>query len=191
VLALAASAALPLYAYYKGHPVRVRYDVPLVAACAAIIGAGVALLPRKLQPAVGLVIVALAAWQVHPFDANAPVVVESQREAPNMEGRRAVTAYLAEHWDGQPILMSMGSLAHYMHDLSRGHFAIRDFIHEGNGEIWKYAVAHPQGVAEWIAIEERAEGGDALNWQAKHDPRFLRGYERLAEGGGVALYRRR
>jgi hypothetical protein len=191
VLALAASAALPLYAYYKGHPVRVRYDVPLVAACAAIIGAGVALLPRKLQPAVGLVIVALAAWQVHPFDANAPVVVESQREAPNMEGRRAVTAYLAEHWDGQPILMSMGSLAHYMHDLSRAHFAIRDFIHEGNGEIWKYAVAHPQGVAEWIAIEERAEGGDALNWQAKHDPRFLRGYERLAEGGGVALYRRR
>ena len=108
-----------------------------------------------------------------------------------MEGRRAVTAYLAQHWDGQPILMSMGSLGHYMHDLSLAGFGVRDFLHEGNGEIWKYAVAHPQPVAEWIAIEERAEGGDALNWQAKHDPNFLRGYVRVAEGGGVALYRRK
>lgn len=191
VLALAASAALPLYAYYQGHPERIRYAVPLVAAAAALIGSGVALLPRRLQPAAGLLIVALAVWQVRPLDLQAPVVVEAQREAPNLAGRRAVTQYLTEHWDGQPILMSMGSLAHYMHDLSAAGFGIRDFLHEGNGEIWKYAVAHPAPVAEWIAIEERAEGGDALNWQARNDAAFLRGYERVAEGGGVALYRRR
>src|SRR3954471_24715834 len=41
-LALAACAALPLYAYCKGHPVRIRYDVPLVAAAAAITGTGIA-----------------------------------------------------------------------------------------------------------------------------------------------------
>ena len=191
VLALAASAALPLYAYAQGHPERVRYAVPLVAACAALIGAGIALLPRRLQAAAAPAVVALSLWQLHPLDRQAPVVVEAQREAPNMAGRRAVTAYLASHWDGQPILMSMGSLAHYMHDLSAAGFAIRDFLHEGNGEIWKYAVAHPAPVAEWIAIEERAEGGDALNWQAKNDPAFLRDYTRVAEGGGVGLYRRR
>src|SRR6185503_1085413 len=106
-LALAACAALPLYAYFKGHPVRIRYDVPLVAACAAIIGSGVALLPRRLQPLAGAAVIILSVWQVHPLDDNAPVVVESQREAPNLEGRRAVTGYLAQHWDGQPILMSM------------------------------------------------------------------------------------
>jgi len=191
VLSLAACAALPFYAYFKGHPVRVRYDVPLAAACAAIIGGGIALLPRRIQPAAGAIVIALAAWQVRPFDATAPVIVESQREAPNMAGRGAVTGYLSEHWDGQPILMSMGSLGHYMHDLSLAGFRVRDFIHEGNGEIWKYAVAHPAPVAAWIAIEEKAEGGDALNWQAQHDTQFLRGYERVAEGGGVGLYRRR
>lgn len=190
VLALAASAALPLYAYYQGHPVRIRYGVPLVAACAALIGAGVALLPRRLQAVAGIGVVALAVWQVRPFDPQAPVVVESQREAPNAIGRRAVTDYLRTNWDGQPILMSMGSLGHYMHDLSAAGFGIRDFLHEGNGEIWKYAVAHPAPVAAWIAIEERAEGGDALNWQARHDAQFLRRYERVAEGGGVALYRK-
>ena len=191
ILALAACGALPLYAYFNGHPVRIRYAVPLVAASAALIGAGVALLPRRAQPVAGLIVVALSVWQVRPFDRTAPVVVESQREAPNQAGRRAVTAYLAQHWDGQPILMSMGSLGHYMHDLSLAGFGVRDFLHEGNGEIWKYAVAHPAPVAEWIAIEERAEGGDALNWQARNDANFLRGYDRVAEGGGVALYRRR
>lgn len=191
VLALAASAALPLYAYYQGHPVRIRYGVPIVAACAAIAGSGIALLPRRLQAVAGMLVVGLVAWQVRPFDLQAPVVIESQREAPNALGRRAVTAYLSSNWDGQPILMSMGSLGHYMHDLSAAGFGVKDFLHEGNGEIWKYAVAHPAPVAAWIVIEERAEGGDALNWQALHDANFLRGYDRVAEGGGVGLYRRR
>jgi len=190
VLALAASAALPLYAYFQGHPVRIRYAVPLVAASAALIGSAVALLPRRVGAVTGLAIVAFTAWQVRPFDRQAPVVLESQRDVQNAEGRRAVTAYLAAHWDGRPIMMSMGSLAHYMHDLSAAGFGIGDFLHEGNGEIWKYAARHPLPVAEWIAIEERSEGGDALAYQAKIDAGFLKGYARVAEGGGVGLYRR-
>lgn len=190
VLALAACAALPLYAYFKGHPVRIRYDVPLVAAAAALAGAGVALLPRRIQAAAAIAVVALSAWQVPPFDAKAPVVIESQRDAGNAAGRRVVTAYLEAHWDGQPILMSMGSLGHYMHDLSGSGFAVKDFVHEGNGEIWVHAARYPRPFVEWIAIEERAEGGDALHWQAAHNPGFLKGYSRVAEGGGVALYRR-
>jgi len=189
-LALAACAALPLYAYYRGHPVRLRYDVPLVAAAAALTGTAIGLLPRRIQSPAAIAIVAIAVWQAPPFQKDAAVVVESQREAPNFAGRRAVTAYLEAHWDGQPIMMSMGSLGHYMHDLSLSGFGIKDFLHEGNGEIWKYAVQQPQPIVEWIVIEQRAEGGDALFWQATHDPKFLRGYARVAEGGGVALYRR-
>ena len=190
VVALTACAALPLLAYLKGHPVRVRYDVPLVAAAAALTGASVALLPRRTQWIAGIAIVGLTAWQTPPFDPAAPVLVESQREAPNKLGRRVVTAYLEANWDGQPIMMSMGSLGHYMHDLSASGFRVRDFLHEGTGELWKYAVRYPRLFVEWIAIEERAEGGDALHWQAEHDPNFLKGYTRVAEGGGVALYRR-
>ena len=190
VLALGACAVLPLYAYFKGHPLRIRYDVPLVAAAAALTGTGVALLPRRAQALAGIAIVALSAWQVRPFDATAPVVVESQRDADNAAGRRAVTAYLASNWNGQPILMSMGSLAHYMHDLSGAGFGVKDFLHEGNGELWTHAARHPGPFVDWIAIEERAEGGDALHWQAEHDPNFLKGFARVAEGGGVALYRK-
>jgi hypothetical protein len=189
-LALAACAALPLFAYLKGHPVRIRYDVPLVAAAAALTGSAVALLPRRAQWIAGVTIVALTAGQRPPFDSAAPVVVESQREAPNKLGRRAVTAYLEANWDGQPIMMSMGSLGHYMHDLSASGFRVCDFLHEGTGELWKYGVRDPRLFVEWIAIEERAEGGDTLHWQAEHDPNFLKGYTRVAEGGGVALYRR-
>jgi hypothetical protein len=189
-LAAVACAALPLYAYFKGHPVRIRYDVPLVAAVAAVTGTAVALLPRRARGATGAIVVAIAVWQAPPFDQKAPVIVEAQREAPNRAGRAAVTAYLATHWDGQPIMMSMGSLGHYMHDLSAGGFRVKDFLHEGNGELWTRASRAPRPFVEWMAIEERAEGGDGLHWQAEHDPAFLNGYARVAEGGGVALYRR-
>jgi len=190
VLALAASAPLPLYAYFQGHPIRIRYDVPLVAAAAALIGVGVGLLPRRVRAGAGIAIIALAAWSASPLDANAPVIVESQRDVANTIARRAVTDYLTTNWDGQPIMMSMGSLGHYMQDMSHAGFGIRDFLHEGNGEIWKYAVGHPYPFAAWIIVEEKAEGGDALYWQGRIDPNFFRGYQRVAEGGNVALYRR-
>jgi hypothetical protein len=190
VLALAGAAVLPWYAYLKGHPVRVRYDVPLIAAAAAMVGVGVGLLPRRARAAAGIAIVAIAVWQAPPFDLNAGVVKESQRDARNAIGRRAVTSYLLSHWDHQPIMMSMGSLAHYMHDLSAYGFNIADFVHEGNGEIWTYAMRHPYPFVEWIAVEEQAEGGDEIYHQGRLDPRFFGGYERVADGGGVALYRR-
>jgi hypothetical protein len=188
-LALAACAALPWSAYLNGHPVRMRYDVPLIAAAAALIGAGVALLPRVLQPIATAVVLGVSVWGARPFDLAAPVIVESRREAPDAEGRRAVTAYLAAHWDGQPIMMSMGSLGDYMQDLSASGFRVRDFLHEGNGELWKYATASPRPYVEWIAIQQKADR-DELFRQANRDPRFLAGYERVAEGGGVVLYRR-
>jgi len=190
VLALAACAALPWFAYVKGHPLRIRYDVPLVAAAAALTGTGIALLPRRLRPFAAAALVGIAAWQAPPFQPTAPVVLESQREAENQRGRQAVTDYLKAHWNGEPIMMSMGSLAHYMHDLSRDGFGIGDFLHEGNGEIWIHAVRRPAPFVEWIAIEERAEGGDALHWQALHDEYFLKGFVRVAEGGNVGLYKK-
>ena len=39
-------------------------------------------------------------------------------------------------------------------------------------------------------IEERAEGGDMLALRARADGHFLDGFERQADGGGLALYRR-
>jgi hypothetical protein len=86
--------------------------------------------------------------------------------------------------------MSMGSLAHYMHDLSRDGFDVHDFLHEGNGEVWKSAMEYgPASFVRWVAIEEQAEGGDAVCQRAKEKRDFLKGFARVAEGGGVALYR--
>jgi hypothetical protein len=189
VLALAGAAALPWYAYVNGHPFRIRYDLPLVVACAVTAGAAIGLLRARLGWIAGAVLVTLAAWQAPPFDRQAPLVRESQLELRQKAGREAVTNYLREHHDGRTILMSMGSLAHYMHDLSHAGFHIRNFLHEGNGEAWWMAVERPHGVVGWIIVEERAEGGDTLYWQGQQRPAFFEGFERVAEGGNVGLYR--
>lgn len=188
LLALAAAAALPMAAYLQGHPFRIRYDLPLVTAAAALAAGGISLLHRRLQPFVAVLLLLIAVGQASPLDRRAPLVLESQREAAAMAGRRAVTQYLQRHYDGTTIMMSMGSLGHYMHDLSSIDLGIKSFLHEGNGKPWEFAMLGPAGRAGWIVIEEQAEGGDALSRAAKRD-RWLRGFERVAEGGGVALYR--
>ena len=117
--------------------------------------------------------------------------LEAQWDTSLRVGRQRVTAYLSQAWDGEPIMASMGSLAHYMHELSGSGFHLRDFLHEGNGDIWLAALAHPHPIVEWILIEESARGGDMLAALARQQPQFLAGYDKVAEGGGTALYRRR
>ena len=189
-IAPAASLVLPLYAYAEGHPFRIRYGAPLVVACVVIAAAAIALLPRRVRAGAAAAAVIAALAQQAPFDRSAPLIVEAQRDAANQRGRARVTRYLEQHYDGRIVMMSMGSLAHYMHDLSHAGFRIREFLHEGNGEIWEFAFRlGPRGLAGWVAVEERAEGGDALFHRAQQNPAWLQGFERVAEGGGVALYR--
>ena len=105
---------------------------------------------------------------------------------------RAVTDCLRGQYHNEKILASMGSLAHYMHDLTELRMNLRDFLHEGNELLWAHAASQgPRGLVRWVVIEERAEGGDALFQAAAKDPAFLAGFERVAEGGGVALYEAR
>ena len=87
-------------------------------------------------------------------------------------------------------MASMGSLGHYMQEASQEGFAIRDFLHEGNGDIWLAALYDPRPFSEWILIEEKAEGGDLLAKRAREYPPFLDGYSRICEGAGLALYER-
>ncbi len=192
VVALAATAALPWYAFFEGHPFRIRYMVPLLPALAVWSGAGIGMLPRRAGWAAAIVLAGVLGWQARPFNPQAPMVLEAQLDRPNgIERREKVTSYLTRHRHGEKVLVSFGSLSHYVHELSAAGFRIRDFIHEGNDVIWNAALEHPYAHAGWILAEERAEGGDVLSVRAAEDPkRFLEHFERVAEGGGVALYRR-
>src|SRR5206468_12689941 len=122
------------------------------AAGATLAGAGIGLLRPLLQPFFAAALVVGALMQSPPLDRNAPLILESQRDAVNRAGRQAVTSYLTQQYDGRTIMMSMGSLGHYMHDLSAHGFRIHDFLHEGNGDIWNFAITDPRPVVGWIAI---------------------------------------
>ena len=189
-LALAGCAALPIYAFYNGHPFRVRYMVVLAMILASTSGLGVGLLPRLQIPA-AIVVAAAALIETPPWSPAAPMVLEAQWERPHAEGRRTVRACLARERRGEPILASMGSLAHLMQETSAEGIAIRDYIHEGIGQIWADSLEHPARHAGWVLVEERAEGGDVLFQRHRERPEFLAAFDRVCEGGGVALYRRR
>ncbi|HSK11443.1 MAG TPA: hypothetical protein VK911_17795, partial [Vicinamibacterales bacterium] len=124
------------------------------------------------------------------FNQQAPMVIEAQLDRPNGVRRQGVTRYLAQHRRGEKILVSFGSLSHYVQELSQAGIEVRDFVHEGNDLIWPAALEHPFAHVGWILIEERAEGGDQLAARASATPSFLQHFERVAEGGGVALYRK-
>lgn len=189
-LALLAAAALPLYAFYQGHPHRVRYMVPVVAAAGVLAALAIAHLPRRLRAAGGVLMVVLVVRERPPLDPTAPMVTEAQWETPFRRGREHITGYLAGAHDGTPILASMGSLGHYMQEASRAGFGIADFVHEGNGDLWLAALAAPGRHVRWVLIEERAEGGDMLAARMRETPEYLAGFTRVAEGGGLALFRR-
>ena len=190
-IALLASMALPFYAFVSGHPFRIRYEVPLILGGAACIGAAVSLL-RWFAPVVAIALFLTVQWQVHLFSEDAPLVIEAQLDRANGIGRRAVTACLQQSYDGTTIMASMGSLAHYMQELSNAGFDLKDFLHEGSGPIWQQAYYYePSPFAGWVLVEEVAEGGDMLYQKQRTWPGFLAAYDRVCTGGNVALYRRK
>ena len=194
-VALLAAAALPLYAFFQGHPYRIRYMIPLVAACATLAGIGVGLVGSRLAApvrwALALALTASVIVESPPWSRQAPLLLEAQWDRPNSAARRAVSACLAREYHGDKILASMGSLAHYMQELSHEGFDIADFVNEGNGVIWQLAMeTGPAPHAGWMLVEEQAEGGDVLAQRLREAPAFAKGMERICEGGGVALYRR-
>jgi len=188
-LASLGTAAVPWSAFVDGHPYRIRYMVPLIAIQALCAGVAAGTW-RRGQYAGAAALVAVALVELHPLSLTAPMVTEAQWDKPNIVAREAVTACLREGYRGDSVMASMGSLGHYMQDLSRAGFAIRDFLHEGNGDIWLNALNSPRPYAGWILIEEKAEGGDMLAHIARERPAFLDGYARVCDAAGVALYRR-
>jgi hypothetical protein len=188
-LSLAATAAVPWAAFIDGHPFRIRYMVPLIAIEAVAAGTLVGYVGRA-APLSAVLVCGLALFELHPFDAKAPMVVEAQWDRVNFAPRHDVTTCLKARYHGESIMASMGSLGHYMQETSRDGFNVHDFLHEGNGDIWLAALETPRDFAGWILIEEKAEGGDMLYKRAREHPEFLRGFARICEGAGVALYER-
>jgi hypothetical protein len=192
LLAPVAAAALPAYAFFNGHPFRIRYMVPLVAASALLAGVAIGLLRRpRWRTTAAAVLVGATLAEVPPADGSAAMLREAKWDVPYSAARRRVTDCLVDGRDGRKILVSMGSLAHYMQEASRAGFALRDFVHEGNGTFWSESLVRPDRHVGWILIEERAEGGDMLAARARTVPEFLAAFDRVCEGGGMALYRYR
>jgi hypothetical protein len=189
-LALFGAALLPLGAFHAGHPERVRYMVVMVVALAATGGLAPAALPGRMRPIATGVWLSLALWLRPPFDSTGPMLAEAQWELPFQEAREVVTAYLTSNYDGTPILASMASLAPYMQETSASDLPLRDFLHEGNGDLWTDAVSAPRHHVRWILIEEQALGGDLLARRVRQDPAFLDGFTRVSASGGLALYQR-
>jgi hypothetical protein len=189
-LGLFAAAALPFSAYLAGHPFRIRYEIPLVVAAALAIGVATGL-ARKAAPLVALAAVILIGREAPPLDRSAAIVQEAQLDRAHSLGRQAVTVCLARDYRGETIFASMGSLAHYMQELSHIGLGVHDFLHEGNHPMWDEAIVNGGApFAGWMLVEEVAEGGDVIAQQIRANPQFADGYTRVCEGGNVALYRR-
>jgi len=194
-LALFATAVLPFVAFYDGHPYRIRYMIPTTAACALFCGMGIGILGDRGRSwpvwSMALLLVASLLVESPLWSLQAPMLIEAQWDRGASVARREVTACLTKDYRGEKVLASMGSLAHYMQELSANGFHVADFINEGNGEIWNLALATgPAPHAGWMLVEEVAEGGDVLAAHVRGDPEFTTGMRRVCEGGGVALYRR-
>jgi hypothetical protein len=205
-LALLAATVLPFYAMFEGHPYRIRYMVPMAAACALLCGVAVGMIgspaaphhrsgpddrPPRRRLVVAIAILVAALIEVPPWGQHAALLEEAQWDVPVSIEREAVRACLARDYRGEKVLASMGSLAHLMQELAHDGFAISDFIHEGNGSIWTMALeSGPSPHAAWMLVEEESEGGDVLARLVQRDASFIRDMQRVCEGGGVALYRR-
>lgn len=190
-LCLVAAGCLPVGAFDAGHPLRVRYMVPLSAAAGTLAAMAVASVSGsrgRIRALAAATVVLVTLVMRPPLDSAAPMVVEAQRDVPLQHARQPVTAFLARAYDGTPILASMDALGHYMQETSAIGLPLQAYVHEGNGDLWLDALSSPRRHVGWILIESRSDGRDALADRADRTPGFLDGFAEVAEGGDLVLY---
>ena len=182
----------------QGHPYRIRYMIPVVAACAVFgglarrtrIGAtgNVDLRPRRSWPGCCIALSLLRSNRRRGTCRRRCCSRRNGIAAPASAGATSPPAWRASTaarrcwraWARSPTTCRSSRATD-----SR----IADFINEGNGVIWNLALqTGPAPHAGWMLVEEVAEGGDVLAEHVRHDPAFTRGMTRVCEGGGVALY---
>ena len=79
---------------------------------------------RIVSTLLAVVLLASTLFESPPWSAGrAPVIEEAEWDVPVSVERRAVTRCLAPAYGGEKVLASMGSLAHYMQELSAQGFA--------------------------------------------------------------------
>jgi hypothetical protein len=111
-LSLFATAALPLTAFYDGHPYRIRYMIPTVAACALFCGLAVGLISTLVartkvraagegmvrvtgdwrSGALATILIGSLFVESPVWNLKAPMLVEAQWDRGASIGRRQVTA---------------------------------------------------------------------------------------------------
>ena len=125
------------------------------------------------------------------------MLAESLWDRSASEARRRVTSCLSAGYRGEKIFASMGSLAHYMQELSREGFTVADFVHEGNGVIWQSRCRRVRAFTRagcWWRNSLKA--ATALLQRIRQDATFAQGMTRICDGGvvpqaaNVTLYRR-
>ena len=148
VLALAGAAVLPWYAFYQGHPLRIRYGLPLVAACAALTAPASACCGAPLRLPAAAAVVVWALVQSSPFDCaradDRRIAARRRRTRSDAaDGHQLPARALGRHHDHDE-----HGIARALH--ARPHRAaactIRDFLQEGNEQLWVHAATRgPRG----------------------------------------------
>ncbi len=186
----AASAALPWYAFFIGHPFRFRYMIPLVPALAVWAGIGVGLagrapvwLPQRCSPR-------SSSWRHTPSTRQPPWCSKRSWTGSTAGSARWSPATCGRIGTARRSWRASVRCPTTSRNCPSIGVNVRDVVHEGNGDLWAAATARPWAHVGWVVIEELAEGGDVLARRARAKPDFLAGFTRVAEGGGVALYER-
>src|SRR6185436_18358006 len=86
LLSLAALFVLPTYAFYEGHPFRMRYMIAPTVGVAVFVGLAIGLLPTRVRSLAAAAVVGWLVLTTNPLNPNAPMVLEAQWDRPFSDG---------------------------------------------------------------------------------------------------------
>lgn len=186
-LALCMSAALivSIYAYYLGHTSHARFALMTLPVLAVGAGLGLGRLAEhrvRLAPAVaGGVLFALLLTHGTPR-----VLVEASSDRSSTPERALAARCVIDHDRGGPILVSLTSLAPFVHDVSRLGIPLARFVHEGNGAVWRASVNDLSAVQ--AVMIDASHPGDRVLSRMQRDPSWLHGFQPICRAGDLVVY---
>lgn len=171
---------------YPNHLFNIRYALFVYPGMFLFVS--VFILSQKRKVLITILLIFLTLQNMLLVFPNEPLTIKEGKALYGTDlGMVGAANYLHRHYRGGNILASSGAVDPIF---LFSEIPMKDFIYEGNRDIWLRSLVTPQKYAKWVVMTNAGNALDFVARKLEHNPQFLKNYRFVARKNNINIYER-
>lgn len=171
---------------YPNHLFNIRYALFVYPGMFLFVS--IFILSQKRKLFIFVLFILLVVQNILLVYPNEPLTIKEGKALYGTDlGMVGAANYLHRHYRGGNILASSGAVDPIF---LFSEIPMKEFIYEGNRDIWLGSLITPQKYAQWVVMTNAGNALDFVARKLEHNPQFVKNYQFVARKNNINIYER-